>query len=145
MEHNCQAIFHSVKIRFRRYVVCFIAVMFAFFVVPCTCLGGTLFPLANGKHWRVSNNYPKSILQNTRTIMFLKGILNATFTFTVKLPEAVLSFSFTRNVSRQSEEQRKRFKSENLQTRSIYRRTTKDKDKSSPRIEANLCGIKQIK
>lgn len=79
--------------------------------------------------------------------MFLKGILNATFTFTVKLPEAVLFFSFTRNVSRQSEEQRKRFKSENLRTRSIYRRTTKDEDKSSPRIEleANLCGIKLIK
>lgn len=32
--------------------------------------------------------------------MFLKGILHATFTFTVKLPEAVPSFSFTRNVSR---------------------------------------------
>lgn len=45
MEHDCQAIFHSVKIRFRRYVVCFIAVMFAFFVVPCTSLGGTLFPI----------------------------------------------------------------------------------------------------
>ena len=49
--------------------------------------------------------------------MFLKGILNATFTFTVKLPEAAPSFSFTRSVSPQSEEQRERF-SGNVQTRS---------------------------
>lgn len=78
--------------------------------------------------------------------MFLKGVLNATFTFTVKLPEPVLSFSFTLSVSPQSDEQRKRF-SENVQTRSIYRRTTRDEDKSSPRIEleVNLCRIKQIK
>lgn len=79
-------------------------------------------------------------------MMFLKGILNATFTLTVKLPEPVLPFGFTLSVSSQSEEQRKRF-SENLQTRSIYRRTTKDEDRSSPcmELEVNLCGIKQIK
>ena len=78
--------------------------------------------------------------------MFLKGILNATFTFTVKLPEAVPSFSFTRSVSPQSEEQRERF-SGNVQTRSIYRRKRKDKEKSSAciELEANVCRIKRIK